>query len=92
MEEVRTITEFEDRVVAHFHGFDDLIAYHEEPSCKLRLEGIRVPTFFFSVAGDPICGENLFANQEIEKNEHLLFGFTKRGGHLSTFEKAFTLY
>jgi len=69
-----------------------LEVFHSEPSCKKRIPDIKIPTFFFSVAGDPICGENLFACDEIEKNDNLLFGFTKRGGHLATFEKAFTLY
>jgi predicted alpha/beta-fold hydrolase len=47
------------------------------------MHNIRIPTFFVNGLDDPFLNPKLYPYKEIEANENLILGVTKRGGHCS---------
>ena len=50
---------------------------------------IKRPTFFMNAIDDPIIGEKAIDYEVFDKNENVLLGTTKYGGHLGYYESAF---
>ena len=77
----RTIREFDDRVTAPLHGFENAAHYYAESSCKHFIKSVRVPTLILHARDDP------FMNADIIPAADQLSAATRlevldRGGHV----------
>jgi predicted alpha/beta-fold hydrolase len=78
---IRSFWQYDDRVVAKLHGFDDVYDYYRRSSSRQYLNSISVHTLLIQAVDDP------FMTQEVlpEPNEispHVHLEFTRQGGHV----------
>ena len=77
----RDFWEFDDRVTAPLHGFEDVHDYYTRSSSRQYLHGIRIPTLILHALDDPFMTpdvvpspDELSASTELEVSDH--------GGHV----------
>ena len=79
----------DDQVIAPFYGFKDRDDYYYQAACFHRIPDIRRPTFFMNALDDPIIGERTLDYEIFKKNENVILGTTKHGGHLGYHASVF---
>jgi predicted alpha/beta-fold hydrolase len=78
---IRSFWEYDDRVVAKLHGFDDVHDYYRRSSSRHYLKLISVPTLLIQAVDDPfMTSEVLPGLDEISPTVQL--EFTPHGGHV----------
>jgi hypothetical protein len=78
----RTLREFDERVTAPLHGFDDADAYYTRSSSGPRLGQILTPTLLLHARDDPFLPRDALPRDAMEANPWLLPVVTRRGGHV----------
>lgn len=78
---IRTIREWDDRIVAPRHGFADAADYYARASVVRRLDRLRIPALLLNVEGDPMVPAG--AIREAEPCPALTVRFLPRGGHVA---------
>ena len=69
-----------------FDGPGGLTKYYDSVQLSGRLHHIKLPTLFLNAEDDPCFNPELYPFKEIEgASDHLLVGYTKRGGHCGHF-------
>ena len=81
-----------EEVLAPHFGFKNVDEYYAHTQSVGQLHKIRVPTFFLNCIDDPIIDSNLYPYKELENNDYVISGFTKRGGHCGHFTGGFRPY
>lgn len=81
---VRTLYDFDDRVTAPVHGFENAHDYYSRASSLGYIAGIRVPTLLLSAADDPFLpADVLHRVREIARDVPALeIEFVDHGGHV----------
>jgi predicted alpha/beta-fold hydrolase len=79
---IRTLHEYDDRVTATLHGFDDAEDYWRHASCGNYLEGIQRPALMVSSEDDPIIPGRIIPEERISGNSALRLWRTRQGGHV----------
>jgi uncharacterized protein len=79
---VRTIWEFDDKVVAPRNGFTDAHDYYARCSAGPRLEHIQVPAMLIHARDDPWIPGALYANYDWRANPKLVPLLSASGGHV----------
>ncbi|HUF76731.1 MAG TPA: alpha/beta fold hydrolase [Longimicrobiales bacterium] len=82
----RTIWEFDDRVTAPLHGFQNAAAYYEACSSVRYLAGISTPTLLLHAMDDPFLPAEAVPRQQAERNPALHLALEARGGHVGFLE------
>jgi predicted alpha/beta-fold hydrolase len=82
----RTIREFDDRVTAPLHGFENAAAYYADSSSVRYLEGIRVPTLLLHAEDDPFLPPDNIPRKQAEASRSLHLAVHSRGGHVGFLE------
>lgn len=77
-------------MLPYFHGFKTLDDYYAATSALGRLYKVRVPVFFLGSLDDPVVHRDTYAIKEIENNDMVIAGYTKRGGHCGHFSAGFS--
>ena len=73
-------------MIASFDEYkDNLELYYEENQMMGQIHKVKIPTFFLSCRDDPCIRPDLYPFKEFESNEHVIAGFTQRGGHCGSF-------
>ncbi|MCY1354945.1 hypothetical protein D9M69_413460 [compost metagenome] len=85
LEGMRTFLDFDGRITAPLHGFDDAHDYYRRASSRYYLGGIRIPTLLIQSADDP------FVFRHSLPEAHELSATTRmelhpRGGHVGFVE------
>lgn len=81
LKRVRTIFEFDDRVTAPLHGFDDARDYYRRMSCRQYLHGIAAPTLIVQAADDPMVpAATIPGHAELSNTTRL--ELARSGGHV----------
>ena len=79
--QIKSFWEYDDRVVAKLHGFNDAHDYYQQSSSRRFLKFIRVPTLVIQAIDDPFMTPDV-----LPINEHLSdfvsLEVTESGGHV----------
>jgi predicted alpha/beta-fold hydrolase len=79
---IRSIIEFDDRVVAPANGFADALDYYRRCSAGPMLGAIRRPTLLIHAADDPWIPIAAYREAKWAANRQLLPLLTRSGGHV----------
>lgn len=73
--------QYDDRVVAKLHGFNDVHDYYRRSSSRQYLKSISVPTLLIQALDDPFMTQEVLpAPDEVSPHVHL--ELTEHGGHV----------
>ena len=73
--------QYDDRVVAKLHGFDDVHDYYKRSSSRQYLKSITVPTLVIHAIDDPFMTAEVLPGQD-ELSPFVQLEFTQQGGHV----------
>ncbi|WP_162906549.1 YheT family hydrolase [Algihabitans albus] len=79
---VRSVWEFDERVVAPANGFAGAEDYYAQSAAKGYWRGIRVPTLIVTALDDPWIPGESYLRQRWSENRHLTLLTPKQGGHV----------
>jgi predicted alpha/beta-fold hydrolase len=80
--DIRTITEYDNRIVAPENGFRDAEEYYAESSAAPRLGGVRVPTLVIHASDDPWIPVHCYGEVRWDDNPYLQLKLPTSGGHV----------
>jgi uncharacterized protein len=80
---VRTLREFDDRVTAHYCGFEGAVDYYARAAASNVVDRIAVPGLILHAATDPFIHLLPETRCKIAANPHLTFVEAADGGHCS---------
>lgn len=78
---VRSIRQFDDKIVARFCGFRDADDYYYRAASARVIDRIAVPTFILCAQDDPFIRLFPETRARILANSHISFVETRHGGH-----------
>ncbi len=78
---IRSIREFDQKIVAPYCGFRDADDYYYRAASARVIEHISVPTLILCAADDPFIRLTPETRARILANPHIRFIETRRGGH-----------
>lgn len=79
--QVRSIRQFDDRIVARYCGFRDADDYYYRSAAARVVDRIAVPTLILSAQDDPFIRTLPETRAKILSNPHLSLVETRHGGH-----------
>jgi uncharacterized protein len=88
---IRTILDFDNRVVAPNNGFKDALDYYRHSSAGPMLGAIRRPTLVIHAADDPWIPIDAYRGISWSANPHLLPHLMKSGGHVGFHGRGLTM-
>jgi hypothetical protein len=83
MRGVTSLREFDDKVTAHYCGFEGASDYYERSAAANVVDLIAVPTLILHAANDPFIRILPETRRKILSNPHITFVETEDGGHCS---------
>jgi predicted alpha/beta-fold hydrolase len=83
MRGVTSLRDFDDKVTAHYCGFEGASDYYERSAAANVIDGIAVPTLILHAANDPFIRILPVTRQKILSNPNINFVETEDGGHCS---------
>ena len=81
-EDIRRLSEFDDRYTAPLHGFKDADDYYEKSSSRQFLPAISIPALVVNAADDPFLSPSCFPIDEAKTSPHLFLEIPPHGGHV----------
>lgn len=87
LREVRSMYEFDDRLVAPRNGFGTADRYYDECSARRVLDRIAVPTLLVHAADDPWIPVAAYRSHDWRRNEHLTLAIPRGGGHVGFHDR-----
>lgn len=78
---IRTIWEYDDKVIAPLYGFRDAADYYESCSCRQFLPTVEVPTHILHALDDPLIPATALP-EERELPAHVSLELSPKGGHV----------
>ncbi len=78
---IRSLRQFDDRIVARFCGFRDADDYYYRSASARVLDGIAVPTFILRALDDPFIRMLPETSAALLANPHVRLVETTHGGH-----------
>lgn len=79
---IRTIREWDDRIVAPRHGFADAGDYYARASAAPRLPDLRIPALLINAEGDPMVPAHAVRAALADRSSPLEVRWLDRGGHV----------
>jgi len=83
MRGVTSLRDFDDKVTAHYCGFEGASDYYERSAAANVVDRIAVPTLILHAANDPFIRILPETQQKILSNPNITFVETEDGGHCS---------
>jgi uncharacterized protein len=80
---ISTLREFDDRITAHYCGFEGASDYYARSAASNVVDQIAVPAFILHAANDPFIRILPETRRKIVSNPHITFIETEDGGHCS---------
>ncbi len=87
LSELRSIYDFDDRIVAPMGGFAGAEDYYARSSAAPRLGAITTPTLLIAAANDPWIPATSYTSREWPRNGPLSVAITPGGGHVGFHAK-----
>jgi len=81
------IQDFDERFVVKLFNYRDAEHYYTDASSLHHIPHINIPTLFLNALDDPIVSSTTIPYHLAEKNKHIMFAVTKRGGHIAFLQK-----
>jgi len=78
---IRSIREFDQKIVARYCGFRDADDYYYRAASARVIDGIAVPTLILCAEDDPFIRLSPETRARILSNSHIQFIETRHGGH-----------
>ncbi len=78
---VRSLRDFDNRIVARYCGFDDASDYYYRAASARVLDGVAVPTLILAAQDDPFIRLLPETRARLLANPHIDFVETRHGGH-----------
>lgn len=78
---IKSFWQYDDRVVAKLHGFQDVYDYYRRSSSRQYLQAIEVPTLVIQAKDDPFMTLEVLPGLN-EVSESIQLEFTSCGGHV----------
>lgn len=78
---INSFWQYDDRVVAKLHGFQDVHDYYNRSSSRQYLKSITVPTLLIQSVDDPFMTPEVLPEPD-EIPLHVQLEFTQHGGHV----------
>ncbi|HEY8098210.1 MAG TPA: hydrolase [Methylobacter sp.] len=78
---INSFWQYDDRVVAKLHGFNDVHDYYRRSSSRQYLKSITVPTLLIQAIDDPFMTKEVLPTQD-ELSPYVQLEFTRHGGHV----------
>lgn len=78
---INSFWQYDDRVVAKLHGFNDVHDYYRRSSSRQYLKSISVPTLVIQSVDDPFMTKEVLPGLD-EISPHVHLELTQRGGHV----------
>jgi predicted alpha/beta-fold hydrolase len=78
----KTLYEFDDKVTAPLHGFENAEHYYRACSSGKKLEHIKIPVLLIHSKEDPICPYTDIPINVVADNPNLNLIATEKGGHV----------
>jgi len=88
---IRTIIDFDNRVVAPNNGFKDALDYYRQSSAGPMLGSIRRPTLIIHAADDPWIPIDAYRAVSWSENPYLLPQLTPSGGHVGFHDQVLAM-
>ncbi len=84
IQSIRTIRDFDDRITAPLHGFENADDYYGRSSSLGWIDRIRVPTLLLSAVDDPFLPPQVLeqVRSVATQNPSLQVEFPEKGGHV----------
>ncbi|MGA8735229.1 MAG: alpha/beta fold hydrolase [Terriglobales bacterium] len=83
MRGVTSLRDFDDKVTAHYCGFEGAADYYERSAAANVVDRVAVPTLILHAANDPFIRILPKTRQNILSNPNITFVETEDGGHCS---------
>ena len=81
MRGMRSLRDFDDRITAHYCGFNGVDDYYDRASAAHVVGQIAVPTLIVHAANDPFVRITAETRRRIAANPNIVFRETASGGH-----------
>jgi len=81
LSDIRSFWQYDDRVVAKLHGFEDVHDYYRRSSSRQYLKSISVPTLLIQALDDPFMTEEVLPAPE-EISPQVALELSRHGGHV----------
>jgi len=78
---INSFWQYDDRVVAKLHGFNDVHDYYRRSSSRQYLKSISVPTLLIQAVDDPFMTKEVLPDLD-EISPHVYLELTRHGGHV----------
>ena len=80
IDKIGSLREFDEKITAPLHGFENADHYYSESSCKKFLKNIQVPTLIMNSMDDPFLDKETFPLQK-DVSDFVELEFHEKGGH-----------
>ncbi len=81
LQNLRTLTEYDNTVTAPLHGFAGANDYYQQSSCRRYLKNIRIPTLILHATDDPFMTPAAIPQQD-QLSASVILELSARGGHV----------
>lgn len=88
LDQVVTISEFDDRYTAHDGGYRDGADYYDRAGARHVLDSIAVPALIITAQDDPFIPFPMFAMPKIQRHPHIRLIAPRYGGHCGFFHRS----
>jgi uncharacterized protein len=78
---IKSLREFDDRITAHYCGFDSADDYYARAGAANVIDRIAVPALIIHAANDPFVRILPNTREKILANQHITYVETEDGGH-----------
>ena len=85
---VRSIRQFDNKIVARYWGFRDADDYYHHAAAARVVESIAVPTLILEAQDDPFIRLLPQTRAKLLANPHIAFTETRNGGHCAFLSRA----
>ena len=82
IEKVKSIREFNEKVILPLYGYSSVASYAEIASCDRYLSTIKVPAFIGNARNDPLLGKDSYPIEVAKNNGLIHLEIPAIGGHL----------
>ncbi|MGZ5052129.1 MAG: hydrolase [Methylobacter sp.] len=81
LSDIRSFWQYDDRVVAKLHGFEDVHDYYRRASSRQYLKAIKVPTLLIQAVDDPFMTREVLPSPN-ELSPQVQLEWSRHGGHV----------
>lgn len=90
LDQIITISEFDDRYTARDGGYRDGSDYYDRAGARHVLDKIAVPTLIITAQDDPFIPYSMFTDTPIQQHPQIILMAPRYGGHCGFFHRSCT--